>query len=399
MSEPAPGPEALPGVGLRVSLFVLALLAAFVLVCEYVSRFQPPPQPELKGVSIERGRAVFWGKGQCHTCHRIEGKGASVRGPNLGDWPERKLPAIGARAALRAAERRAQGKEGMTPAEYLIEAVTRPQAYLVEGFGAAMPVVWRPPIALVKEDLLSVLLYLESQDGAPDPASLRLPADVERGLEEVAAGGGARADDSALPFHGDAAAGRRLFFDEVPEKKGAAACASCHAVELEGKKLGRSVCPDLTGIAARQPAAYLVESVLEPSKVIVSGYEQFQVDLRRGGAPVIGLRLAEDAESVTMGVGADREERIRRADIRRLFNRQDLLRVRKKDGTLVVGVRRAETESELTLEEDGGAVSVVKKAETKSVTSLGSSAMPATYAESLTTQDFVDLVEFLRTLR
>ena len=57
--------------------------------------------------------------------------------------------------------------------------------------------------------------------------------------------------------------GESIFF------KHAAACVYCHQLKGQGSTVG----PALDGIAARQPADYITESLLTPSKVLAKGYE------------------------------------------------------------------------------------------------------------------------------
>jgi mono/diheme cytochrome c family protein len=50
----------------------------------------------------------------------------------------------------------------------------------------------------------------------------------------------------------------------------AAACILCHSLKGEGSTVG----PPLDGIATRQNAAYIKQSMLEPNAVLAKGYEQ-----------------------------------------------------------------------------------------------------------------------------
>ncbi|NBQ59234.1 MAG: cytochrome c, partial [Opitutaceae bacterium] len=52
-----------------------------------------------------------------------------------------------------------------------------------------------------------------------------------------------------------------------------AACILCHALNGEGSNVG----PALDKIASRTTPAYIHESLMEPSKVIAKGYEQYTV--------------------------------------------------------------------------------------------------------------------------
>jgi putative membrane-bound dehydrogenase-like protein len=75
------------------------------------------------------------------------------------------------------------------------------------------------------------------------------------------------ADDTAKAQPGDAQRGEQLF------TKHPAACVLCHSLKGQGSTVG----PALDGIATRGTPAYIRESLLEPSKVIAKGYEQFKI--------------------------------------------------------------------------------------------------------------------------
>lgn len=64
---------------------------------------------------------------------------------------------------------------------------------------------------------------------------------------------------------GDAKRGEQIFL------KHPAACVLCHSLKGQGSTVG----PALDGVATRGTEAYIRESLLEPSKVIAKGYEQF----------------------------------------------------------------------------------------------------------------------------
>jgi putative membrane-bound dehydrogenase-like protein len=72
-------------------------------------------------------------------------------------------------------------------------------------------------------------------------------------------------EDSTKVIAGDVKRGEQLFL------KHPAACVLCHALKGQGSAVG----PALDGIATRANAAYIRESLLEPSKVIAKGFEQF----------------------------------------------------------------------------------------------------------------------------
>jgi mono/diheme cytochrome c family protein len=65
----------------------------------------------------------------------------------------------------------------------------------------------------------------------------------------------------------DAQRGQQLFL------KHPAACILCHALNGQGSNVG----PALDGIASRTTPAYIHESLIEPSKVITKGYENYTI--------------------------------------------------------------------------------------------------------------------------
>jgi putative heme-binding domain-containing protein len=90
---------------------------------------------------------------------------------------------------------------------------------------------------------------------------------------------------------GDAAAGRKLFFD----LKGKATCAKCHSVGGEGGRIG----PSLDRIASRRAPEFLMESILQPSKEIAPEYEAVAVATREGRV-ITGLRINETNFSIQL---------------------------------------------------------------------------------------------------
>jgi mono/diheme cytochrome c family protein len=84
------------------------------------------------------------------------------------------------------------------------------------------------------------------------------------------------ADDKVAA--GDSKRGEQIFF-----KHTTAACVLCHTVHGQGSTVG----PALDGIAARQDAKYIEESLLEPNKVLAQGFQQLGVS----PMPPMGLVL------------------------------------------------------------------------------------------------------------
>ncbi len=94
-------------------------------------------------------------------------------------------------------------------------------------------------------------------------------------------------DDSAKVLAGDAKRGEQIFH------KHAAACVLCHQLKGQGSTVG----PALDGIASRVSAAYLRESLLEPSKVIAKGYEQFKISPMPPMADIFNPQEISDLEA------------------------------------------------------------------------------------------------------
>lgn len=108
---------------------------------------------------------------------------------------------------------------------------------------------------------------------------------------------------STLP-PGDVARGQAVFNGSK------AACASCHAIGYLGGKVG----PDLTRIGAVRTDQDLLESIVYPSASFVRSYEPMSI-ATRDGRVLAGLLTKDAPDEITLVIGADKEERIARADI------------------------------------------------------------------------------------
>ncbi|HEY2155095.1 MAG TPA: c-type cytochrome, partial [Isosphaeraceae bacterium] len=145
----------------------------------------------------------------------------------------------------------------------------------------------------------------------------------------------------ALNHSGDSRKGEELFFDS----KGLN-CAKCHAAEGRG---AANVGPDLTGLALKYDKAEIVRSVLEPSSRIATGFQ-----------PAI---------------------------------------VAKKDGGVVTGVVRGETETHVELVDSEARLTRIPKSEIQARRGGDASIMPAGQVDGLAPVDFADLVAYLTSLK
>jgi putative heme-binding domain-containing protein len=96
---------------------------------------------------------------------------------------------------------------------------------------------------------------------------------------------------AALSRTGDPADGRRIFFSA---EKGQ--CSKCHKIEGEGASLA----PDLTGAGSRFSRAVLIESILEPSRVISPRYTMHSVILDDGRV-LSGIKVSETDDALSLG--------------------------------------------------------------------------------------------------
>lgn len=156
---------------LRVIGFVAIVLGLFSLVALAVPQMAslPPAEESIDIGSIKTpadmasiGQKIFFSKGQCALCHSI-GPSESARCPDL--------KGIGAKLSR----------------EFIFESLTQPQAYIYldyrhEGvpkeYPARMPYINKDPIGLTKNEILSVIAFLQQMSGEPisvNPSELEMP--------------------------------------------------------------------------------------------------------------------------------------------------------------------------------------------------------------------------------
>ena len=141
----------------------------------------------------------------------------------------------------------------------------------------------------------------------------------------------------ALRAKGDVEAGKRLYVQQ--------GCIACHAIDPAAEQKG----PYLGAAGAKFDRAYLIESVLEPGKVVAQGF------------------------------------------------RTEMFRM--KDGATKVGFVSGEADGVVTLRDIAGTASRLRRDDVAEQVTLPQSLMPQGLASGLTTQEFADLVEYLCSLR
>jgi len=144
----------------RVVGFVVIVLGAFSLMALGIPQMASlPPAIETFDIASVKtpndlaaiGQKIFFSKGQCALCHSI-GPSESARCPDL--------KGIGAK---------------LSP-EFLYESLTSPQSYIYMDFRheglpkqypARMPIINKNPIALSKQEIYSVIAFLQQMSGEP----------------------------------------------------------------------------------------------------------------------------------------------------------------------------------------------------------------------------------------
>jgi putative heme-binding domain-containing protein len=107
------------------------------------------------------------------------------------------------------------------------------------------------------------------------------------------------------------ALGRRVF-----ERTG---CVKCHAAGSQGTERA----PPLAGIGRSQKVDYLIEAVLEPSKIIKTGFEIETITLQDGR---VFSGLVKDEKDTLRIVMPDAETRVKKADVdERIVQRKSLM--------------------------------------------------------------------------
>jgi mono/diheme cytochrome c family protein len=156
---------------MRVMGVVAIVLGLFSLTALAVPQMAslPPAEEKFDIATVKTptdmaaiGQKIFFSKGQCALCHSI-GPSESARCPDL--------KGIGAKLSR----------------DFIFESLTQPQAYvyldyrhegLPKEYPARMPYINKDPIGLSKNEILSVIAFLQQMSGEPisvSPAELDVP--------------------------------------------------------------------------------------------------------------------------------------------------------------------------------------------------------------------------------
>lgn len=138
--------------------------------------------------------------------------------------------------------------------------------------------------------------------------------------------------DGLADARGKAAAGREVF---------ARICVACHKVGTDGAELG----PDMTTLGTRLKREEIIESIIDPNAKVDPKFLATNITTKDGDE-VSGLVVSEDDQNVTLAMGSGQKQ-------------------------------------------------IVKKSNIKGRETLKVSSMPEGLAQTMSAQEFVDLIEFL----
>ena len=144
---------------------------------------------------------------------------------------------------------------------------------------------------------------------------------------------------AALSRAGNAEHGRHLILDLKKTQ-----CLKCHRIGNEGGQVG----PDLTGVGNRLSATRLIESILEPNRTVAPNYRTLTVEL--------------------------------------------------KSGRILTGILVVETPTAVTLKDEQAKERILSKSEIAVMQVQPTSLMPEGLDKSITEEEFVDLVAYLKQL-
>jgi len=298
----------------RVFVFLIILICVYVYVGHTITSMTGgfDKKVVVEGVNAEAGEQIFFGKGKCSTCHSIGDRGSAIRCPNLGVKGETFNAPIGERAFERAAARARATGEKWNPVDYLYECVADPGAFVAPGFKNEMPIVYQPPIGLTPDEVKAVIMFLASLGGdIPDDQILKPEGVAKEFLARIEASA-ATGEAAAVPFKpymaGDAEKGKALFWD-LESKAG---CAKCHAIGGKGGQVG----PPLTSVSGTRTLPYIIESIVDASAVIVSGYEPILI-LTNDRQRIAGVRKQETGEFFEVGLPTGKIKKIMKADVKK----------------------------------------------------------------------------------
>jgi putative heme-binding domain-containing protein len=121
--------------------------------------------------------------------------------------------------------------------------------------------------------------------------------------------------EQILGLPGDVERGKQVFFATA-----SVSCKNCHRIGKEGKEVG----PELTAIGKKYTRPQLLESLLEPSKLIDPKYVTHLAEIDDGRV-VSGLLVKKDDAEVVLKDAQDKEVRVPAEQVLRIVPQQQSL--------------------------------------------------------------------------
>ncbi|MDF1662608.1 MAG: c-type cytochrome [Planctomycetota bacterium] len=195
------------------------------------------------------GQELFNAYG-CTSCHRMDGA-SSGRGPNLAEFSKY--------AAQRAAQRKNITGKPYTTADYTVESLVEPDAYIVDKYTQG---IMRVPGGVTGVQLARLTAFLLKKKEGDNEIRAAIKRFMPGAVLPEPKDGGWPAD------RGDAAKGKIVF------NSSKTACTRCHSV-VKGQGLDLPG-PNLHDAGVNNPA-YLYESITDPNKVILKTHQTLLV--------------------------------------------------------------------------------------------------------------------------
>lgn len=191
-------------------------------------------------------------------------------------------------------------------------------------------------LALLKENKVPAELKADAVKGLSGAWRKSVKMEAAKYLDGAVAAKKHPQVKALIGMKGDATKGKQVFNMY---------CSVCHQVNGQGMDFG----PKLSEIGDKLPKEALYATIFEPSAGIGFGYEGFEVTL--------------------------------------------------KDGSTITGIVSSKTETDLILKFPGGATQEYKMSNVKSMKQMKDSMMPAGLEEAMTTDELVNLVEYMSILK
>jgi putative heme-binding domain-containing protein len=146
---------------------------------------------------------------------------------------------------------------------------------------------------------------------------------------------------AAMAGKGDAEVGKRLFTQQ--------GCIACHAIDLKAEQKG----PYLGAAGAKFTRDYLIDSILEPNKIVAQGFQTFLLAMK-DGSQHMGFITSEIDGVIELRNIAGQVTRLKRAEVEKENHLPQSMMPPGLAGTLTVGEFTSLVEYLVSLKEKGG---------------------------------------------